>query len=113
MDAQLRRCLRLIDDADNVVSQSRMARKEGSRCVISRARRGSPRSLKFVQTKIYLLEALRTAFIESRTKSIRLSKLLMFCFHNGFELVTHTCIPHIRVCFVLRTPDFDIRVESC
>lgn len=112
MDASQRRCLRLIDDTDLAVSKSRLSRKEGYRFVISRSRRGSPRSLKFVQTKIHLLEALRNEFIESRTKSIRLSELLTFCYHNGFELATHSCIPRIRVCFVVRTPGFDIRVDS-
>ena len=112
MDASQLRCLHLIDEADVLASRSRLARKEGNVFVISRSRRGSPRARKFVQTKTHLLEALRNTFIESSSKSIRMSALLTFCYHNGFKLVTHSGKPHIRARFVLRTSAFDIKVDS-
>lgn len=112
MDAAFRRCARLIDDVDSIVSESTTVAKDGNRLVLSRSRtKDGQQSVQFNQKKGQLLEAMRETFIEQQTKAVRLSQLLIFCHQTGLELVTHHSTPHIRACALVRAPGFDIVVD--
>lgn len=112
MDEAFRRCARMIDEVDDLVSNVSFVTAGGNRLVLSRNRnKDGQQSVTFNKKKVQLLEAMRETFIEPATKAVRLSQLLIFCHQNGLELVTHHSTPHIRACALVRAPGFDIVIE--
>ncbi len=112
MDVAFRKCARMIDEVDELVSNSTTVPADGNRLVLSRNRnKDGQQSVAFNKKKGQLLEAMKDTFIEPTTKGVRLSSLLIFCHQNGLELVTHHSTPHIRACALVRAPGFDIVIE--
>lgn len=113
MDAQCRLCMELVDEVDLLIANSRTKTgRNGKLLVLSQKRKNGPKSLLFSQKKIQLLRALKEAFIEPRTKSLKMSALLLFCHDAGLAVVTYKCRPYQGASFTVRTPGFDIAVES-
>jgi hypothetical protein len=108
-----RNCALLIDEVDLIISKSRTKTgKNGKALVLSRTRKNGPKSVQFNLKKIQLLAALKEHFIEPRTKSLRMSALLIFCHQAGLDLVTYENKTHIRAGFTVRTAGFDLVVSS-
>lgn len=111
--SQFFKCAELIDDLDYVISKSRTKTgRNGKLLLLSRNRKTGPRSALFLQKKIYLLATLKHIFIEPKTKSLRMSALLIFCHESGLDLAAYQNKTHIRACFTVRTPNFDLIVTS-
>lgn len=102
---------KLIDEVDEALTNSHSVNKIGERLILSTAPQKA-RASSLSQKKILLLQQMSEAFIESQTKSVRLSALLTFCYESGLELVTHSVVPHTSASFIVRTPGFDIVVNN-
>lgn len=107
------KCAEMIDDLDYVISKSRTKTgRNGKLLVLSRARKTGPRNELFLFKKNQLLATMKSMFIEPINKSLRISALMIFCHQNGLELITYSNKTHIRACFTVRTPGFDLLVDS-
>lgn len=107
-----RLCVDLIDEIDDLVFQHYKKVPKLERLEFSLERKTGPDSVLFNQKKFLLINSLKEAFIEARSKSLKVSSILTFCFQSGLELVSYKECPQSGAQFIIRTGDFDILVNS-